>query len=95
MAAVDFDMNFLYVLPGGEGSAHDSRVLNDALEKGFSAPPGRYYLADAGYICREWWYSSNALQKGEVSFEGVGVSSGRSRKIRKNYSIFGMHQRGT
>lgn len=49
MAAVDFDMNFLYVLPGWEGSAHDSRVLNDALEKGFSAPPGRYYLADAGY----------------------------------------------
>ena len=49
MAAVDFDMNFLYVLPGWEGSAHDSRVLKDALEKGFAAPPGRYYLADAGY----------------------------------------------
>jgi hypothetical protein len=46
MAAVDFDMNFLYILPGWEGSAHDSRVLKDALEKGFSAPPGRY---DAGY----------------------------------------------
>jgi DDE superfamily endonuclease len=27
----------------------DSRVVKDALEKGFSAPPGRYYLADAGY----------------------------------------------
>lgn len=49
MAAVDFDMNFLYVLPGWEGSAHDSRVLKNALEKGFSVPPGRYYLADAGY----------------------------------------------
>ena len=49
MGAVDFNMSFLYVLPGWEGSAHDSRVLRDALEKGFTVPPGRYYLADAGY----------------------------------------------
>jgi hypothetical protein len=49
MAAVDFNMNFLFILPGWEGSAHDSRVLKDALEKGFKVPPGRYYLADAGY----------------------------------------------
>ena len=42
-------MNFLYVLPGWEGSAHDSRVLNSAKAKGFEALPGRYYVADAGY----------------------------------------------
>jgi DDE superfamily endonuclease len=49
MAAVDFDMNFLYVLAGWEGSAHDGRVLRSALDKGFRVPPGKYYLADAGY----------------------------------------------
>ena len=42
-------MNFLYVLAGWEGSAHDSRVLNSAKAKGFEALPGRYYVADAGY----------------------------------------------
>jgi DDE superfamily endonuclease len=56
LAAVDFDMNFIYVLAGWEGSAHDSRVLRSAVsDKGFCAPPGKYYLADAGYS------SSNGL----------------------------------
>jgi hypothetical protein len=50
LAAVDFDMNFVYVLAGWEGSAHDCRVLRNAvLEKGFKAPTDKYYLADAGY----------------------------------------------
>lgn len=49
MAAVDFDMNFVYILPGWEGSAHDGKVLRSALEKGFEVPDGCYYLADAGY----------------------------------------------
>jgi hypothetical protein len=49
MAAVDFEMNFVYVLPGWEGSAHDGRVLLAAKSKGFTMPPGKYYLADAGY----------------------------------------------
>jgi len=33
LAAVDFDMRFTYVLVGGEGSAHDARILADALER--------------------------------------------------------------
>ncbi|KMT02348.1 hypothetical protein BVRB_9g205730 [Beta vulgaris subsp. vulgaris] len=49
LAAVDFDLKFTYVLAGWEGSAHDSRVLGDALKKGFNVPEGKYYLADAGY----------------------------------------------
>jgi hypothetical protein len=48
-------MQFSYILAGWEGSAHDSRVLNDAIaDKGFSIPPGQYYLADAGYSNRDW-----------------------------------------
>jgi hypothetical protein len=42
-------MNFVYVLAGWEGSAHDCRVLDSAKRKGFEAPLGRYYVADAGY----------------------------------------------
>ena len=49
LAACDFKMNFVYILAGWEGSAHDGRVLADARTKGFHAPPGKYYLADAGY----------------------------------------------
>jgi hypothetical protein len=49
LAVVDFSMNFTYVLAGWEGSAHDGRVLNDAISHGFDAPMGKYYLADAGY----------------------------------------------
>lgn len=49
LVAVDFKLNFVYVFAGWEGSAHDSRVLASAKSKGFQAPSGRYYVADAGY----------------------------------------------
>ena len=44
LAAISFDLKFIYVLAGWEGSAHDSHVLNDA----FARPGGifnsrRYY----------------------------------------------------
>ncbi|KAL7206911.1 hypothetical protein ACSBR2_019587 [Camellia fascicularis] len=45
------DMNFIYVLPGWEGSAADSRVLRDAINQlnGLRIPNGYYYLVDARY----------------------------------------------
>ncbi|KAJ4759995.1 nuclease [Rhynchospora pubera] len=50
MAVVDFDGNFLYVVAGWEGSAHDNLVLRKAIERGgFKVPPSRYYLVDGGY----------------------------------------------
>ena len=40
LVAVNFDMEFIYVLPGWEGSAHDARVLKSAiLHHGFPLPP--------------------------------------------------------
>ncbi|KAH5707858.1 hypothetical protein HBI81_243770 [Parastagonospora nodorum] len=57
LAVVDFDMNFTYVLAGWEGSAHDERVLKDAVRRGFKAPPGRYFLADAGYANKDFLLS--------------------------------------
>ena len=42
LAAISFDLNFTYVLAGWEGSAHDSRVSNNAFARlgGFSIPKG-------------------------------------------------------
>ncbi|KAL8543696.1 hypothetical protein ACS0TY_004312 [Phlomoides rotata] len=42
---------FVYVLTGWEGSATDSRVLRDAINRqnGLKVPIGNYYLCDNGY----------------------------------------------
>jgi hypothetical protein len=49
LAACDFDMQFVYVLSGWEGSANDGQIYEYAREKNFSIPAGCYYLADAGF----------------------------------------------
>ena len=50
LAVCNFDMQFVYILAGWEGSAHDSRVLSDAqASQGFSTPKGKYWLGDVGY----------------------------------------------
>ncbi|PPD85537.1 hypothetical protein GOBAR_DD17528 [Gossypium barbadense] len=45
------EMQFVYVLPGWEGSVVDGRVLRDAISRrhGLKVPHGCYYLVDAGY----------------------------------------------
>ena len=49
LAVANFDMTFAYVLAGWEGTAHDSRVLQDAYTKGLQIEVGTYLLGDAGY----------------------------------------------
>ncbi|KAL0010327.1 hypothetical protein SO802_005435 [Lithocarpus litseifolius] len=53
MCACDHDMKFTYVHSGWEGSAHDSKVFEEAIKDpkhGFPWPPeGSYYLVDSGY----------------------------------------------
>ncbi|KAG6524775.1 hypothetical protein ZIOFF_014714 [Zingiber officinale] len=51
LAACNFDLEFIYVLSGWEGSAHDSLVLTDALSRnnGLKMPGGKYFLVDGGY----------------------------------------------
>ncbi|XP_048534204.1 uncharacterized protein LOC125513212 [Triticum urartu] len=53
LGVVDWNMKFLYVLPGWEGSVSDSRVLRDAMRANrhdsFVVRKGKYYLVDAGY----------------------------------------------
>ncbi|KAL3524800.1 hypothetical protein ACH5RR_013172 [Cinchona calisaya] len=54
LAAISFDLKFAYVLACWEGSAHDSRVLNDALSRphGLRVKQDKYYLVDMGYGIR-------------------------------------------
>ncbi|KAL3502105.1 hypothetical protein ACH5RR_036554 [Cinchona calisaya] len=48
LATISFDLKFSYVLVGWEGSAHDSRILENAL----SRPRGLQVPKDAGYGIR-------------------------------------------
>ncbi|KAG5037883.1 hypothetical protein JHK86_018723 [Glycine max] len=47
LAACNFDLEFMYVLSGWEGSAHDSKVLSDALARknGLKVPQGSFVAA--------------------------------------------------
>ncbi|CAN6714445.1 unnamed protein product [Malus baccata var. baccata] len=51
LAACSFDLKFLYVLAGWEGSASDLQVLNSALTRRnkLQMPEGKYYLVDNKY----------------------------------------------
>ncbi|XP_073140316.1 uncharacterized protein [Henckelia pumila] len=53
LAACTFDLQFIFVYPGWEGSAADSRVLravlNDPDQNFPQVPGGKYYLVDQGY----------------------------------------------
>lgn len=49
LAVVNFDGTFSYCLAGWEGSAHDGRVLGDAVLKKIPLFHNKYFLADAGY----------------------------------------------
>ena len=49
MVACDFDLKFVHVHGGWEGSASDARILQDALNHGFQVPHGKFHLVDASY----------------------------------------------
>nr|XP_034892229.1 protein ALP1-like [Populus alba] len=53
MAACSFDMQFIFVWAGWEGSALDTRIFYEAIGNTniqFPRPPeGKYYLIDSGY----------------------------------------------
>ncbi|KAI3458690.1 hypothetical protein Pfo_015353 [Paulownia fortunei] len=51
VSVYDENIKFVYILSGWEGSATDSRVLRDAINRpnGLRVPSGNYYLCDCGY----------------------------------------------
>ncbi|KAH6775053.1 nuclease HARBI1-like protein [Perilla frutescens var. hirtella] len=54
LAACNFDLQFIYVLSGWEGPAHDPKLLSDALSRtnGLQVPQGKYFLVDCGFANR-------------------------------------------
>ncbi|XP_017441285.2 protein ANTAGONIST OF LIKE HETEROCHROMATIN PROTEIN 1-like [Vigna angularis] len=52
--ACDFEMKFTYVLAGWEGTASDSRILKNDLDRDdpLVIPQGKYYLGDAGFMLK-------------------------------------------
>jgi hypothetical protein len=48
LGVVNFDTIFQNVLAGWEGSSHDSRVLQDARNKGLPFVLGKFHLGDVG-----------------------------------------------
>lgn len=52
LAVVSFDMRFLFFISGWDGCAADSAMYAAARLQDFRIPPGKCYLADAGFgIC--------------------------------------------
>ena len=49
LAACSQDMHFTYILSGWEGSASDGYIFDDARRSNLTVPPGKYFLADAGF----------------------------------------------
>jgi hypothetical protein len=49
LAICGFDMVFYYMFSGWEGPALDLTMFHDAHVTDLPIPPGRYYLADAGF----------------------------------------------
>lgn len=52
--ACTFNLKFSYALTGWEGSATDARLYDEARSGSLYVPPGKYFLADAGFpLCDE------------------------------------------
>jgi hypothetical protein len=53
LAICNFEMKFLYMFPGWDGSTSDSTMFHDARITDLPVLPERYYLADAGFPTTE------------------------------------------
>ncbi|KAG6526251.1 hypothetical protein ZIOFF_016233 [Zingiber officinale] len=83
LAACTFDLKFTYVLPGWEGSASDSRILDNALSKedNLNAPQGgdmdaeKVFEVEGGNDC-------NAYFKWTTEMDGVMLEVLREQKSK-------------
>ncbi|CAL1356169.1 unnamed protein product [Linum trigynum] len=85
LGVVNQNVEFMYCLASWEGSAHDGKVLRDALLRpnGLRVPKGTYYLCDLGYSNCEGFLTpyrgqrmprkrKHTLGEGEREGEGEG-----------------------
>ncbi|XP_057774824.1 uncharacterized protein LOC130993805 [Salvia miltiorrhiza] len=87
LGVCDRNLKFVYVLSGWEGSAADSRILRDAINRphGLKVPKGFYYLCDNGYANSEGFLTP---------FKGVryhlkewGPNSGRPQNKEELFNL--------
>lgn len=79
----DFDFLFIYSLCGWDGSVADAALWNDARTHDLPIPPGRYFLADAGFG------ASDALL---VPYRGVRYHLKEWRQANLRYVEYYIHQ---
>ncbi|CAN1163472.1 hypothetical protein LINPERPRIM_LOCUS32667 [Linum perenne] len=77
-------MEFIYTLAGWEGSAHDGRVLCDALIRpnGLKVAKGFYYLCDAGYSKCDGFLAPYRGQRYRMDASKDATPSANSNKSR-------------
>ncbi|XP_028054230.1 uncharacterized protein LOC114258476 [Camellia sinensis] len=89
MAACDFDMCFIFISCGWEGSMHDSRIFNEILINDnvtFPHPEeGKYYLVDASYPNRVGYL---ALFKGNRYHQQQFRRSQQNRTAKTSRELF-------
>ncbi|CAN1787788.1 hypothetical protein LINPERHAP1_LOCUS17795, partial [Linum perenne] len=85
MGVCNPNTEFIYCSAGWEGSAHDGRVLRDALSRpnGFRVPRGNYYLCDAGYANSEGFLTPLRGQRYHLTEWG----SNRPRTAEEYYNM--------
>ena len=79
LAICGFDMKFLYMFSGWDGSASDSTMFHDARFTDLPVLLGKYYLADAGFpICETLL----------IPYRGVRYHLAEWGRARLRYVIF-------
>ncbi|KAK6160432.1 hypothetical protein DH2020_003813 [Rehmannia glutinosa] len=84
LAACTFDLEFIYILSGWEGSAHDSKLLNDALTRrnGLKVPRGKTFLVDCGFPNRRQFLAPfRGVQYHLQDFGGEGRHPENAREL--------------
>ncbi|KAH6827125.1 nuclease HARBI1-like protein [Perilla frutescens var. hirtella] len=88
LAACNFDLQFIYVLSEWEGSAHDSKLLSDALSRtnGLQVPQGKYFLVDCGFANRRQFLAPLCSVRYHLKDFG-----GQYRHPRNASELFNLH----
>lgn len=90
LGVANFDLTFAYALYGWEGSAHDSRVVDDAKVKGLPLIPEKYYLGDGGYGLKKHIltpYRGERINVIEFNLNGQGPVNKRELFNRRHASL--------
>ncbi|KAH6794473.1 nuclease HARBI1-like protein [Perilla frutescens var. hirtella] len=87
LAACNFDLQFMYVLSGWEGSTHDSKLLSDALSRtnGLQVPQGKYFLVDCGFANRRQFLAP--LRGVRYHLKDFGVQGRHPRNASESFNL--------